>query len=72
MSSEVSFSLKLQPLTLANYVRWVVEMERVLEVRDLWCAVTEGAEYSALPDDAARVKESRTVNIFCCCISLPS
>jgi hypothetical protein len=39
-------------------------MECVLEVRDLWCAVTEGADHRALHDDAARVKKSRTAKYF--------
>jgi hypothetical protein len=28
-------------------------------MRDLWCAVTEGAEYQALKDDTERAKNSR-------------
>jgi hypothetical protein len=63
-SSEDSMSFKLQPLSSSNYFRWVVEIECILDMRDLWCAVTEDNEYRALKDDAERAKKSRKAKGF--------
>jgi hypothetical protein len=57
--SEHLMPFKLQPLSASKYFRWVVEIECILDMRDLWCAVTEDAEYQALKDDTERAKKSR-------------
>jgi gag-polypeptide of LTR copia-type/Zinc knuckle len=62
--SATSGSFKLQPLTSTNYFKWAVEVECVLDMRDLWSAVLEDEEFLALKDDATRKRQSRKARSF--------